>query len=89
MVAEFDLPPIKLHGLRHGAASIEVDSTGGLRAAQLLLGHSSVTTRYVPRASKSARKDAERSAAKLRGKKTRSGRDDDEDRPGALDGPGV
>ncbi|MFE2866445.1 tyrosine recombinase XerC [Embleya sp. NPDC059259] len=70
LVGEFDLPPIKLHGLRHGAAYNEVDSTGDLRAAQLLFGHSSVTvtTRYVPRGSKSARKGAERSAAKLRAK---------------------
>lgn len=39
--AEADLPPIRLHDLRHGAASLSLAAGNELRTVQAMLGHSS------------------------------------------------
>jgi len=36
------LPPIRLHGLRHGAASLALAAGADLKVVQDLLGHSSI-----------------------------------------------
>jgi integrase len=41
-VAEADLPPIRLHDLRHGAASLSLAAGNDLKAVQAMLGHSSI-----------------------------------------------
>lgn len=42
MVAELDLPPIRLHDLRHGAATLALASGADLKAIQDMLGHASI-----------------------------------------------
>lgn len=42
LVAEAGLPPIRLHDLRHGAASLSLAAGNELRVVQALLGHSSI-----------------------------------------------
>jgi len=42
LVKELDLPPIRLHDLRHGAASLA--SHTDLKVIQQMLGHSSIVT---------------------------------------------
>lgn len=37
------LPPVRLHDLRHGAASLSLAAGNDLRTVQALLGHSSIT----------------------------------------------
>jgi integrase len=41
---ELDLPPIRLHDLRHGAATIALASRTDLKVIQQMLGHSSIVT---------------------------------------------
>lgn len=42
LVAEADLPPIRLHDLRHGAASLSLAAGNELKIVQAMLGHSSI-----------------------------------------------
>src|SRR6516225_9500957 len=44
LVKEFDLPPIRLHDLRHGAATLALASRTDLKVIQQMLGHSSIVT---------------------------------------------
>ena len=44
LVRELDLPPIRLHDLRHGAATLALASRTDLRVIQQMLGHSSIVT---------------------------------------------
>jgi hypothetical protein len=44
LVHELDLPPIRLHDLRHGAATIALASRTDLKVIQQMLGHSSIVT---------------------------------------------
>jgi integrase len=44
LVQELDLPPIRLHDLRHGAATIALASRTDLKVIQQMLGHSSIVT---------------------------------------------
>jgi integrase len=37
------LPPVRLHDLRHGAASLSLAAGNDLRTVQALLGHASIT----------------------------------------------
>ena len=41
MVRQLDLPPIRLHGLRHGAAMLALASHTDLKVIQQMLVHSS------------------------------------------------
>ena len=42
LVRKADLPPVRLHDLRHGAASLTYRATKDLKAVQSLLGHSQI-----------------------------------------------
>lgn len=42
LTAEADLPPIRLHDLRHGAASLSLAAGNDLKTVQAMLGHSSI-----------------------------------------------
>jgi len=44
LVKELDLPPIRLHDLRHGAATLALASRTDLKVIQQMLGHSSIVT---------------------------------------------
>jgi hypothetical protein len=44
LIQELDLPPIRLHDLRHGAATIALASRTDLKVIQQMLGHSSIVT---------------------------------------------
>jgi integrase len=44
LIQELDLPPIRLHDLRHGAATIALASPTDLKVIQQMLGHSSIVT---------------------------------------------
>jgi hypothetical protein len=44
LVQGLDLPPIRLHDLRHGAATIALASRTDLKVIQQMLGHSSIVT---------------------------------------------
>jgi hypothetical protein len=44
LVKEFDLPPIRVHDLRHGAATLALASRTDLKVIQQMLGHSSIVT---------------------------------------------
>jgi integrase len=44
LIKELDLPPIRLHDLRHGAATIALASHTDLKVIQQMLGHSSIVT---------------------------------------------
>ena len=44
LVKEFGLPPIRLHNLRHGAATLALASHTDLKVIQQMLGHSSIVT---------------------------------------------
>nr|WP_272923786.1 tyrosine-type recombinase/integrase [Streptomyces sp. SID3343] len=85
LVALYDLPPINMHGNRHGTGSRTVDQTGNLRTAQLLLGHAHVntTTRYAAGTDEAARAAAELTAGLIRnGTKRKKDRQDKQSRPG-------
>ena len=43
LVRHADVPPIRLHDLRHGAASLTYRATKDLKAVQALLGHSQIS----------------------------------------------
>jgi hypothetical protein len=43
LVTEAGLPPIRLHDLRHGAATLTLATGADLKVVQDLLGHSSIT----------------------------------------------
>jgi integrase len=43
LVRKSDLPPVRLHDLRHGAASLTYRATKDLKAVQSLLGHSQIS----------------------------------------------
>jgi hypothetical protein len=66
LVAAADLPPIRLHDLRHGAATMALEAEVDIKVVQDLLGHStSVLTRdtYTSVSPRLAREAAERTAA--------------------------
>ena len=42
LVRREGLPPIRLHDLRHGAATFALASGAGLKAIQAMLGHASI-----------------------------------------------
>ena len=42
LVRREGLPPIRLHDLRHGAATLALASGAGLKAIQAMLGHASI-----------------------------------------------
>jgi integrase len=42
LVRDADLPPIRLHDLRHGAASLSLAAGNDLKIVQMMLGHSSI-----------------------------------------------
>lgn len=42
LVRDADLPPIRLHDLRHGAASLSLAAGNDLKTVQMMLGHSSI-----------------------------------------------
>ena len=44
LVRELDLPPIRLHDLRYGAATLALASHTDLKIIQQMLGHSSIAT---------------------------------------------
>jgi integrase len=44
LIKELDLPPIRLHDLRHGAATHALASRTDLKVIQQMLGHSSIVT---------------------------------------------
>ena len=44
LVKGFGLPPIRLHDLRHGAATLALASRTDLKVIQQMLGHSSIVT---------------------------------------------
>jgi hypothetical protein len=44
LVTRADLPPIRLHDLRHGAASLAHEAGADLKTLQDLLGHASIVT---------------------------------------------
>ena len=73
MLAETDLPPIRLHDLRHVAASLAIQAGADLKVIQDQLGHSSIVITadaYVSILPDHARKAAEDTAALI----TRAGR---------------
>jgi integrase len=43
LVRQADVPPVRLHDLRHGAASLTYRATKDLKAVQTLLGHSQIS----------------------------------------------
>jgi len=66
LVAAAGLPPIRLHDLRHGAATLALEAEVDIKVVQELLGHStSVLTRdtYTSVSPRLAREAAERTAA--------------------------
>lgn len=64
LATEFDLPPVNLHSLRHGAATFALHAGASLRAVQKMLGHSdiAVTQRYANVLEEATRTMAEASA---------------------------
>jgi integrase len=42
LVREADLPPIRFHDLRHGAASLSLAAGSDLKSVQAMLGHESI-----------------------------------------------
>jgi site-specific recombinase XerD len=44
LIAECGLPPVRLHDLRHGAASLALAAGVDLKVVQEMLGHSSIVT---------------------------------------------
>ena len=68
LVKELDLPPIRLHDLRHGAATLALASRTDLKVIQQILGHSSIVTTadtYTSVLPETARTAAEHTAALL------------------------
>ncbi|MET8043300.1 tyrosine-type recombinase/integrase [Micromonospora sp. NPDC005215] len=48
LVKRADIPPIRLHDLRHGAASLAHQAGADLKTVQDLLGHASIVTSVLP-----------------------------------------
>jgi integrase len=44
LIKELDLPPIRLHDLRHGAATLALAPHTDLKVIRQMLGHSSIVT---------------------------------------------
>ena len=44
LIRQLGLPPIRLHDLRHGAATLALASRTDLKVIQQMLGHSSIVT---------------------------------------------
>ncbi|MEV6843591.1 site-specific integrase [Actinoplanes sp. NPDC051411] len=66
LIAECGLPPIRLHDLRHGAASLALAAGTDLKVVQEMLGHASIVTTadiYTSVLSEAAHAAAEASAA--------------------------
>ena len=66
LIAECGLPPVRLHDLRHGAASLALAAGVDLKVVQEMLGHSSIITTadiYTSVLSEAAHAAAEASAA--------------------------
>ena len=66
LLGESGLPPVRLHDLRHGAASLALQAGADLKVVQDQLGHSSIVTTadiYVSVLPEVARKAAEDTAA--------------------------
>jgi integrase len=75
LIEELDLPPVRLHDLRHAAASIALAAGSDLKALQEQMGHSGVMTtldiyavviRQVAQAAAQATADLLLSQARLR-----------------------
>lgn len=81
LVREADLPPIRFHDLRHGAASLSLAAGNELKVVQAMLGHESIVLTadtYTSVLPCIARKAAEATAALVR----RAGRDRWQKAPG-------
>ncbi|MFG1849565.1 tyrosine-type recombinase/integrase [Micromonospora carbonacea] len=66
LIANAGLPPVRLHDLRHGAASLALAAGVGLKVVQHLLGHASIVTTadiYTTVLAEAARDGAEATAA--------------------------
>jgi integrase len=66
LIAEAGLPPVRLHDLRHGAASLALAAGVDLKVVQAMLGHASIVTTadiYTSMLSEAAHTAAEASAA--------------------------
>ncbi|MEV4845095.1 site-specific integrase [Micromonospora matsumotoense] len=66
LIANADLPPVRLHDLRHGAASLALAAGVDLKVIQHMLGHSSIVTTadiYTTVLSEAAHHAAEATAA--------------------------
>jgi integrase len=48
LIKALDLPPIRLHDLRHGAATLALAAHTDLKVIQQMLGHSASTPRPTP-----------------------------------------
>lgn len=71
------LPPVRLHDLRHGAASLSLAAGNDLKTVQAMLGHSSIVLTadtYVSALSSLAREAAEATAALILATATAIGR---------------
>ena len=76
LVAALGLPPIRLHDLRHGAATLALEGGVDIKVVQELLGHSSsVLTRdtYTSVSPRLAKEAAERTAAMVPRRNTKAG----------------
>ncbi len=66
LATEAELPPIRLHDLRHGAATLALAAGADMKVVQEMLGHSSITitsdtyTSVLPEVPKKAAEDAAR-----------------------------
>ncbi|MFG2756770.1 tyrosine-type recombinase/integrase [Streptomyces wuyuanensis] len=66
LAAEAGLPPIRLHDLRHGAATLALAAGADMKVVQEMLGHSSITitsdtyTSVLPEVARKAAEDAAR-----------------------------
>jgi len=77
LVADSGLPPVRLHDLRHGAASLALAAGGEVKNISTMLGHASIQTTadtYTSVLPRTAHDAAERTATMLfdTGRKTRS-----------------
>jgi integrase len=69
LVAASGLPPVRLHDLRHGAASLALAAGADLKVVQDLLGHASIVLTadtYISGLPELARSSAEATAALVR-----------------------
>ena len=77
LVAASGLPPVTLHGLRHGAATLALAAGAGLKIVQDQLGHSTITLTadtYTSVLPETARSAADHTAALLFPARRPSGR---------------